>query len=76
MAFLQEKEIIQRQEEFKRQLEIWKEDESIRMISKIDEVKQVCQRDMDSMHQRNRNLENVRTNSMNMHAVLCLVRLH
>ncbi|XP_057194842.1 cilium assembly protein DZIP1 isoform X2 [Triplophysa rosa] len=54
----QEKELIQRQEEFNRQLEIWKEDEYIRMNSKIDEVKQACQRDMDSMHQRNRNLEN------------------
>ncbi len=29
------------------------------MNSKIDEVKQTCQRDMDSMHQKNRNLENV-----------------
>ncbi|XP_043096939.1 zinc finger protein Dzip1 isoform X1 [Puntigrus tetrazona] len=54
----QEKELIQRQDEFKRQLEIWKEEEKMRMNSKIDEVKQVCQRDMDSMHQRNRNLEN------------------
>ncbi|XP_051996393.1 cilium assembly protein DZIP1-like isoform X2 [Xyrauchen texanus] len=54
----QEKELIQRQEEFKRQLEIWKEDEKIQMSSKIDEVKQACQRDMDSIHQRNRNLEN------------------
>ncbi|NP_001299827.1 cilium assembly protein DZIP1 isoform 1 [Danio rerio] len=53
----QEKELIQRQEEFKRQLEIWKEEEKMRMNSKIDEVKQACQRDMDSMHQRNRNLE-------------------
>ncbi|KAA0713353.1 Zinc finger protein [Triplophysa tibetana] len=54
----QEKELVQRQEEFKRQLDSWKEDEYIRMNSKIDEVKQACQRDMDSMHQRNRNLEN------------------
>ncbi|XP_016423455.1 zinc finger protein Dzip1-like [Sinocyclocheilus rhinocerous] len=54
----QEKELIQRQEEFKRQLEIWKEEEKMRMNSKIDEVKQACQRDMDSMHQKNRNLEN------------------
>ncbi|XP_067315085.1 cilium assembly protein DZIP1 isoform X2 [Pseudorasbora parva] len=54
----QEKELIQRQEEFKRQLEIWKEDEKMRMNSKIDEIKQACQRDMDSMHQKNRNLEN------------------
>lgn len=53
----QEKELIQRQEEFKRQLEIWKEDEKMQMNSKIDEVKQACQRDMDSMHHRNRNLE-------------------
>ncbi|XP_051985712.1 cilium assembly protein DZIP1-like isoform X2 [Xyrauchen texanus] len=54
----QEKELIQRQDEFKRQLEIWKEDEKIRMNNKIDEVKQACQQDMDSIHQRNRNLEN------------------
>ncbi|XP_056607460.1 cilium assembly protein DZIP1 isoform X2 [Triplophysa dalaica] len=54
----QEKELVQRQEEFKRLLDSWKEDEYIRMNSKIDEVKQACQRDMDSMHQRNRNLEN------------------
>ncbi|XP_051562506.1 cilium assembly protein DZIP1 isoform X2 [Myxocyprinus asiaticus] len=54
----QEKELIQRQDEFKRQLEIWKEDEKIRMNSKIDEVKQACQQDMDSIYQRNRNLEN------------------
>ncbi len=59
LYFLQEKELIQRQEEFKRQLEIWKEEEKMRMNSKIDEVKQACQRDMDSMHQMNRNLENV-----------------
>uniref|UniRef100_A0A672S2S8 Cilium assembly protein DZIP1 n=1 Tax=Sinocyclocheilus grahami TaxID=75366 RepID=A0A672S2S8_SINGR len=54
----QEKELIQSQEEFKRQLEIWKEEEKMRMNGKIDEVKQACQRDMDSMHQQNRNLEN------------------
>ncbi|XP_051753327.1 cilium assembly protein DZIP1 isoform X2 [Ctenopharyngodon idella] len=54
----QEKELIQRQEEFRRQLEIWKEDEKMQMNSKIDEIKQACQRDMDSMHQKNRNLEN------------------
>lgn len=59
LYFLQEKELIQRQEEFKRQLEIWKEEEKMRMNSKIDEVKQACQRDMDSMHQKNRNLEKV-----------------
>ncbi len=59
LYFLQEKELIQRQEEFKRQLDIWKEEEKMRMNSKIDEVKQTCQRDMDSMHQKNRNLENV-----------------
>ncbi|XP_065149815.1 cilium assembly protein DZIP1 isoform X2 [Paramisgurnus dabryanus] len=53
----QEKELIQRQEDFKRQLEIWKENENVRMNNKIDEVKQACQRDMDSMHQRNRDLE-------------------
>uniref|UniRef100_A0A8C2B0E4 Cilium assembly protein DZIP1 n=1 Tax=Cyprinus carpio TaxID=7962 RepID=A0A8C2B0E4_CYPCA len=54
----QEKELIQRQEEFKRQLEIWKEEEKMWMNSKIDEVKHACQRDMDLMHQKNRNLEN------------------
>ncbi|XP_073707826.1 cilium assembly protein DZIP1 isoform X2 [Garra rufa] len=54
----QEKDLIQRQEEFKRQLEIWKEEEKMRMNGKIDEVKQACQRDMDLMHQKNRNLEN------------------
>lgn len=54
----QEKELVQRQEEFKRQLEVWKEDEKMRMNSKIDEIKQACQRDMDSVHQKNRNLEN------------------
>lgn len=59
LYFLQEKELIQRQEEFRRQLEIWKEDEKMQMNSKIDEIKQACQRDMDSMHQKNRNLENV-----------------
>ncbi|TRY55668.1 hypothetical protein DNTS_016515 [Danionella cerebrum] len=53
----QEKEHIQKQEEFKRQLEMWKEDEKRMMNNKIDEVKQACQRDMDSMHQKNRNLE-------------------
>ncbi|KAK7154851.1 hypothetical protein R3I93_009713 [Phoxinus phoxinus] len=53
----QEKELIQRQEEFKRQLEVWREDEKMRMNSKVDEIKQACQRDMDSMHQKNRNLE-------------------
>lgn len=42
-----------------KQLEFWKENEYVRMNSKIDEVKQACQRDMDSMHQKNRNLENV-----------------
>ncbi|XP_007244256.3 cilium assembly protein DZIP1 isoform X1 [Astyanax mexicanus] len=53
----QEKDLTQRHEEFMKQLEIWKEDERVRMNSKIDEVKQACQRDMDSLHQRNRNLE-------------------
>ncbi|KAK3574187.1 hypothetical protein QTP86_004413 [Hemibagrus guttatus] len=41
-----------------KQLEFWKENEYVRMNRKIDEVKQACQRDMDSMHQKNRNLEN------------------
>ncbi|XP_051568712.1 cilium assembly protein DZIP1-like isoform X2 [Myxocyprinus asiaticus] len=72
----QEKELIQRQEEFKRQLEIWKEDEKIRMNSKIDEVKQACQRDMDSIHQRNRNLENelLKLKQINMQEITQLVQ--
>ncbi|XP_036426378.1 zinc finger protein Dzip1 isoform X2 [Colossoma macropomum] len=53
----QEKDLTQKQEEFMKQLEMWKEDERVRMNSKIDEVKQACQREMDSLHQRNRNLE-------------------
>ncbi|KAI4886638.1 hypothetical protein NFI96_012765 [Prochilodus magdalenae] len=53
----QEKDLTQKQEEFMKQLEIWKEDERVRMNSKVDEVKQACQREIDSLHQRNRNLE-------------------
>ncbi|KAB5583866.1 hypothetical protein PHYPO_G00100700 [Pangasianodon hypophthalmus] len=53
----QEKDLTQKQADFMKQLEIWKENERVRMNSKIDEVKQACQRDMDSMHQKNRNLE-------------------
>uniref|UniRef100_A0A3B4DMZ1 Cilium assembly protein DZIP1 n=1 Tax=Pygocentrus nattereri TaxID=42514 RepID=A0A3B4DMZ1_PYGNA len=53
----QEKDLNQKQEEFMKQLDMWKEDERVRMNSKIDEVKQACQREMDSLHQRNRNLE-------------------
>ncbi|MCI4375088.1 hypothetical protein PGIGA_G00105100 [Pangasianodon gigas] len=53
----QEKDLTQKQADFMKQLEIWKETERVRMNSKIDEVKQACQRDMDSMHQKNRNLE-------------------
>ncbi|XP_076871398.1 cilium assembly protein DZIP1 isoform X2 [Brachyhypopomus gauderio] len=52
-----EKDLTQKHEEFKKQLEVWKEDERIRMNNKIDEVKQACQQEMDSLHQRNRNLE-------------------
>lgn len=52
-------DLTQKQADFMKQLEFWKENEYIRMNSKIDEVKQACQRDMDSMHQKNRNLENV-----------------
>ncbi|XP_072539993.1 cilium assembly protein DZIP1 isoform X3 [Salminus brasiliensis] len=53
----QEKDFTQKEEKFMKQLEIWKEDERVCMNSKIDKVKQACQREMDSLHQRNRNLE-------------------
>ncbi|XP_066519967.1 cilium assembly protein DZIP1 [Hoplias malabaricus] len=53
----QEKDLTQKQEEFMKQLDIWKEEERVRMNSKIDEVRQACQTEMDSLHQRNRNLE-------------------
>ncbi|XP_026870291.2 zinc finger protein Dzip1 isoform X2 [Electrophorus electricus] len=52
-----EKDLTQKQEQFMKQLEVWKEDERVRMNHRIDEVKQACQREMDSLHQRNRNLE-------------------
>ncbi|KAK1798815.1 hypothetical protein P4O66_007091, partial [Electrophorus voltai] len=54
---IQEKDLTQKQEQFMKQLEVWKEDERVRMNHRIDEVKQACQREMDSLHQRNRNLE-------------------
>ncbi|KAG7326729.1 hypothetical protein KOW79_010130 [Hemibagrus wyckioides] len=53
-----EMDLTQKQADFMKQLEFWKENEYVRMNNKIDEVKQACQRDMDSMHQKNRNLEN------------------
>ncbi|XP_053540036.1 cilium assembly protein DZIP1 [Ictalurus punctatus] len=53
----QENDLTRKQADFMKQLEVWKENEHVRMNSKIDEVKQACQREMDSMHQKNRNLE-------------------
>lgn len=56
---IQENDLTRKQADFMKQLEVWKENEHVRMNSKIDEVKQACQREMDSMHQKNRNLEKV-----------------
>ncbi|XP_060724478.1 cilium assembly protein DZIP1 isoform X2 [Tachysurus vachellii] len=52
----QEMDLKQKQADFMKQLESWKENEHVRMNSKIDEVKQACQRDMDTLHQKNKNL--------------------
>lgn len=49
----------EKQADFMKQLEFWKENEQVRMNSKIDEVKQACQRDMDTLHQKNKNLVKV-----------------
>ncbi|KAM9483720.1 cilium assembly protein DZIP1 isoform 1-T7 [Clarias gariepinus] len=53
----QEKDLTQKQVDFMKQLEIWKENERVQMKSKIDDVKQACRREIDSIHQKNRNLE-------------------
>ncbi|KAI5108933.1 zinc finger protein Dzip1 isoform 1, partial [Silurus meridionalis] len=54
----QEKDLTQKQADFMKQLEVWKENERVRMNSRIDEVKQACQKDMESMLQKNQSLEN------------------
>ncbi|KAF5899333.1 zinc finger protein DZIP1 isoform X1, partial [Clarias magur] len=53
----QEKDLTQKQVDFMKHLEIWKENERVQMKSKIDDVKQACRREIDSIHQKNRNLE-------------------
>ncbi|KAI5613499.1 zinc finger protein Dzip1 isoform 1, partial [Silurus asotus] len=54
----QEKDLTQKQADFMKQLEVWKENERVRMNSRIDEVKQACQKDMESIVQKNQSLEN------------------
>lgn len=58
-SLYQEKDLTQKQVDFMKQLEIWKENERVQMKSKIDDVKQACRREIDSIHQKNRNLEEV-----------------
>ncbi|XP_027002756.2 cilium assembly protein DZIP1 isoform X2 [Tachysurus fulvidraco] len=52
----QEMDLKQKQADFMKQLEFWKENEQVHMNSKIDEVKQACQRDMETLHQKNKKL--------------------
>ncbi|XP_030637608.1 cilium assembly protein DZIP1 [Chanos chanos] len=53
----QEKDLGQKQEEFMKQLEIWKEDERVRLNRQMDDFRESCHQEADSLHKRNLNLE-------------------
>ncbi|XP_042560625.1 zinc finger protein Dzip1 isoform X1 [Clupea harengus] len=53
----QEKDLSEKQEELKQDLEKWKADEKRSMNRQIDEIRESCQRDVHSLYQKNALLE-------------------